>query len=232
MPKLLVRHPEQGDLTFTFSGDRITVGRHSDNQIQIRHTTVSGHHAEIFLRNGRHVIRDLDSTNHSYLGGIMFIEAELDRACMLVLGTVPCEFLPDNVDVVPEELDTLRKTVGLLRRQNDELVAKIAEQKNQIDILGNVTLLTREASSDLVSNRGLVKSLTAERDRLAAENAELVAQVEVLHEKLGIPSIAKAAHPVVVIEGSATLPPRLPKQTPALGETVMVPSPHANTGGR
>jgi hypothetical protein len=232
MPKLLVRHPEQGDLTFTLSGERITLGRHSDNQIQIRHATISGHHVEFVSVNGRFIVRDLDSTNHSYIGGIMFIEAELDRACKLVLGTVECEFLPDNVEAFPEEMDTLRKTVGLLRRQNDELVAKIAEQKNQIDILGNVKLITREASSDLVSNRELVKSLTIERDRLASENADLIAQVEVLHAKLGIPSISKAAQPVSVSEAAASLPPRLPKPPITLGETVMVPSPHANSGGR
>ena len=232
MPKLLVRHPEQGDLTFTFSGERITIGRHSDNNIQIRHTTVSGHHAEIFTRNGRYVIRDLDSTNHSYVGGIMFIEAELDRACQIVLGTIACEFLPDNVESVPEEMDTLRKTVGLLRRQNDDLVAKIAEQKNQIDILGSVKLLTRDSASQQSGIREQAKTVASERDRLAAENADLIAQVEALHAKLGIPSIAKAVQPAVVSETPAAVPPHLPKPPIALGETVIAPSPHANTGGR
>ena len=217
MPKLLVRHPEQGDLTFTLSGERISIGRHSENNIQIRHSTVSGHHAELIEHNGRYIIRDLDSTNHSYIGGIMFLEAELDRACKLVLGTVECEFLPDNVEAVPEEMDTLRKTVGLLRRQNDELVAKIAEQKNQIDILGSVKLITRESVSQQSGIREQVKTAAAERDRLAAENAELIAQVEALHAKLGIPSISKAVPPVVVTETAVPVSPRLPKPPVALG---------------
>jgi pSer/pThr/pTyr-binding forkhead associated (FHA) protein len=53
MPKLLVRHPESGDMTFTLSGERITIGRHSDNDIRIAHDTVSKHHAEIICRGGR-----------------------------------------------------------------------------------------------------------------------------------------------------------------------------------
>ena len=94
MPKLLVRHPEQGDLIFTLTGQRITVGRHSDNTIQIQHTTVSGHHAELIELDGHYLIRDLESTNHSYIEGVKFIEAELDHPCRLVLGTVECDFLP------------------------------------------------------------------------------------------------------------------------------------------
>ncbi len=224
MPKLLVRHPEQGELTFTLSGERITVGRHSDNQIQIKHGTISGHHAEFVLRNGRYLLRDLNSTNHSYIEGIMFIEAELDRTCKLVLGTIDCEFQSDtpSTATTPEELDTLRKTVGLLRRQNDELVAKIAEQKSQIDILSNVKLMTRDVASDMNGLRDQVKALTTERDSLAAENKDLSAQVEALHAKLGIPSITQAA---------AVEPARLPKPPIPLGETVMIAAPLAKKPG-
>jgi CheY-like chemotaxis protein/pSer/pThr/pTyr-binding forkhead associated (FHA) protein len=179
MPTLLVRHPEQGDLTFALSGTRITVGRHSDNTIQIRHTTVSAHHAEIVEHEGNYVIRDLDSTNHSYIGGVMFIEAPLVQPCRLVLGTVECDFVPDNVEVLPDETDALRKNVGLLRRQNDELIAKIVEQKNQIEILSNVKLLTRGATSELSSVREQVKELAQQRDSLLAENK---AFAEELHE--------------------------------------------------
>jgi CheY-like chemotaxis protein len=179
MPTLLVRHPEQGDLTFALSGTRITVGRHSDNTIQIRHTTVSAHHAELVEQDGHYVIRDLDSTNHSYIGGVMFIEAPLVHSCRLVLGTVECDFVPDNVEVLPDEADALRKNVGLLRRQNDELISKIVEQKNQIEILSNVKLLTRGASSELSSFREQVKELAQQRDSLLTENQ---AFAEELHE--------------------------------------------------
>lgn len=103
MPKLVVRHPEKGDLTFTLSADRITVGRHSENHIQIKHGTISGFHAELIKNDGRYLIRDLNSTNHSYIEGVMFIEAELDKALHLVLGTVECDFLPDHVEALPEE---------------------------------------------------------------------------------------------------------------------------------
>ena len=173
MPKLLVRHPEMGDLIFTLAGERITVGRHSENHIQIKHGTISGFHAEFISQNGRYLIRDLNSTNHSYIEGVMFIEAELERACKIVLGTVDCDYLPDHVETLPEEAGSLRKTIGLLRRQNDELITKVAEQKNQIDILGSVKMFNRDASSDLVNTRLQVKELAFDRDSLIEENKAL-----------------------------------------------------------
>lgn len=179
MPKLLVRHPEMGDLTFTLTGERITVGRHSENHIQIKHGTISGFHAEFISQNGHYLIRDLNSTNHSYIEGVMFIEAELERACKIVLGTVDCDYLPDHVETLPEEAGSLRKTIGLLRRQNDELITKVAEQKNQIDILGSVKMFNRDASSDLVRIRHQAQELILERDGLMEENKALR---EELHE--------------------------------------------------
>ena len=225
MPKLLVRHPEQGDLIFTVSGERITIGRHSDNQIQIRHGTISGYHAELVSHNGHFLIRDLNSTNHSYIEGIMFIEAELERPCRLVLGTVECDFLTDNVEVLPEEMGTLRKTVGLLRRQNDELISKIAEQKNQIDILGSVKMLTRGATNDLTSLRIQVKELTFDRDSLQDENKALCDELHELRALTGRSSTVHVARLAAggdsggsVVQSRFAVP---------VGETVMVPSPLA-----
>jgi len=225
MPKLLVRHPEQGDLTFTLSGERITIGRRVENKIQINHTTVSGYHAELVSHNGRYIIRDLDSTNHSYIEGIMFIEAELDRGCRLILGTVECDFLPDDVEVLPDETGSLRKTVGLLRRQNDELIAKISEQKNQIDILGNVKMLTRCATSDLSSLREKVKTLTHERDALLEENKSLCEELHELRLLTGRGGSVQVARRAA--GGDAVANVVQSRFAVPMGETVMVPSPLA-----
>ena len=223
MPKLLVRHPEQGDLTFTLTGERITIGRRAENKVQINHTTVSAYHAELISHNGRYIIRDLDSTNHSYIEGVMFIEAELDRACRLVLGTVECDFLPDNVEVLPDETGSLRKTVGLLRRQNDDLIAKLAEQKNQIDILGSVRMLTRGATSDLTSLREQVKVLTRDRENLLAENISLS---EGLHELRALSGLGSAVQVARLAgggdSGASVMQSRF---AVPMTETVTIPSP-------
>ena len=221
MPTLLVRHPEQGDLSFTLSGERITIGRRQDNSIQIRHTTVSGYHAEIVEHDGRYLIRDLDSTNHSYIAGVMFIEAPLVQPCRIILGTVECDFIPDNVEVLPDEADALRKNVGLLRRQNDELISKIVEQKNQIEILGNVKMLTRGATSELSSIREQVKELTEHRDRLLAENK---AFAEELHELRTLTGLSEARRVVGGNSGGGFVQSVF---VAPVGESAMSPSPLA-----
>ena len=153
----------------------------------------------------------------------MFIEAELDRACRLVLGTVECDFLPDNVEVLPDETGSLRKTVGLLRRQNDELIAKLAEQKNQIDILGSVRMLTRGATSDLASLRDKVKVLTRDRENLLAENISLSEELDGLRTLSGLGgSVQVARRAAGGDSGSGVMQSRF---AVPMGETVTVPSP-------
>ena len=186
MPKLLVRHPESGDMTFTLSGERITIGRHSDNDIRIAHDTVSKHHAEIICRNGRYLIRDLGSTNRSFIEGVAFTEADLEAACRLVIGTVECDFLPDEVEVGAKEIGTLRKMIGVLRRQNDELISKVSEQKNQIAILGSVKMFSRDAESDIGQLRQQVKELTLDRDTLLTENRALIGELHELRTAAGL----------------------------------------------
>ena len=178
MPKLLIRHPEQGEMSFTLSGERITVGRRADNAIQVNHWTVSGHHAEFIAVNGHYKIRDLGSTNHCYVDGMAILEADLDRPCKMALGLVECDYLPDEADAAPKEADTLRKTVGLLRRQNDELIAKISEQQSQINILGNARFLTPAAGADLAALREQIEFLTNEGNHLSQENEILFDEIE------------------------------------------------------
>ena len=195
MPKLLIRHPEEGESCFILSDERITLGRGVDNAIQVNHSTISCHHAEFIAVNGRYKIRDLDSTNHSFVDGAAIREADLDRQCRMTFGSIECDYLPEG-ETAPDETDVLRKTVGLLRRQNDELIAKISEQQSQINILGNARFLTPAAGADLASLRDQIKFLTNEGNQLAQENEILFDEVERLRATIsngGDPQTMKEA---------------------------------------
>ena len=177
MPKLLIKHPEKGDLSYTLSGPRISVGRRAENSIQINHSTVSGAHAEIVAVNGHYVLRDLESTNHSFVNGREVREIDLTESCKITFGTVECDYLPDNAKSTGpvSDVETLRKNVGILRSQNDELVNRLAEQSKQIEILGSAKLVIRPglgASPD-AALKEQIKTITAERDELLHENGEL-----------------------------------------------------------
>ncbi len=197
-------------MTFPLSGERVTVGRRVDNQIQINHGTISGHHAELVAVNGHYVLRDLDSTNHCFVDGFQITEADLSDRCKVMIGTIECEFIPDEV-TTPSEVDTLRKTVGLLREQNEDLVAKLTDQQKQIDILGSARLLTPAAGADLSALRAEVKSLTAERERLAKENQSLKGEVErlrVIAARSGEAASLKATVPISLpTDGAVSIGP-------------------------
>ncbi|MFR5633993.1 MAG: FHA domain-containing protein [Monoglobales bacterium] len=68
----------------------IKIGRKHECDICIENATLSGHHCEIYLRNGKMYIRDLNSTNGTYLNGNLNsgTEEELTSGSILSLGAV------------------------------------------------------------------------------------------------------------------------------------------------
>ncbi len=65
-----------------------TVGRASDNAFEIPEASVSSHHAEILLRGADVVVRDLNSTNGTFIAGERITEAVLKPGQILRLGTI------------------------------------------------------------------------------------------------------------------------------------------------
>jgi pSer/pThr/pTyr-binding forkhead associated (FHA) protein len=74
--------------TYELKVEKTTVGRVSDNAFEIPEASVSSHHAEILLRGSEVVIRDLGSTNGTYINGEKITEAVLKPGQMLRFGTV------------------------------------------------------------------------------------------------------------------------------------------------
>ena len=226
MPTLLVKHPEKGEMTFSLSGARVTIGRRADNSIQINHGTVSGHHAELLSTNGHYVLRDLGSTNHSFVEGLQITEKDLKARCRVQIGTIECEFLPDEIGEKSAahlaDASNLRKTIGHLREQNEELITKLNEQQKQIDILGSARLLTPATGANMNTLRAEVKLITVERDKLVSENKTLHAEILRLRGLVAIggdsgsfkntvavrlPGDDDAKTPIVITSGGAVLIP-------------------------
>jgi pSer/pThr/pTyr-binding forkhead associated (FHA) protein len=67
--RLTVYFPEDSPTTHEFVGQKLTVGRLGDNDVQVEDASVSSHHGEIELGEGSAVLRDLGSTNGTFLNG-------------------------------------------------------------------------------------------------------------------------------------------------------------------
>src|SRR5438093_2839019 len=68
--------------------EKTTVGRVSDNAFEIPESSVSSHHAEILLRGNEVFIRDLNSTNGTFINGEKITEAVLLPGQILRLGQI------------------------------------------------------------------------------------------------------------------------------------------------
>ncbi len=73
------------------------VGRSPDNDIQIEHVTISARHCDLMLDNSGILVRDMDSTNGTFVAGEPVREARLSAGQTLHLGDV--ELLVEDTEI-------------------------------------------------------------------------------------------------------------------------------------
>jgi len=88
MAKLVILTEGLTGLTHELSVNPTTVGRAEGNLFQIIEPSVSGRHCEILLRGNEVVVRDLTSTNGTFIKGERITEAILKPGQILRLGRV------------------------------------------------------------------------------------------------------------------------------------------------
>lgn len=66
---LTVYLPADSPTTHEFVGSKLSIGRLGDNDVQLDEASVSSRHAEIVAQDGAVLLRDLDSTNGTFLNG-------------------------------------------------------------------------------------------------------------------------------------------------------------------
>jgi hypothetical protein len=94
MPRLVAQSPEFAGQTFDLSASEITVGRLPDNNIQIEHASISGHHATFKLSGLDYTLKDHDSTNGTRVNGEKISQQSLRRNDIVRLGNI--ELLYDS----------------------------------------------------------------------------------------------------------------------------------------
>jgi DNA-binding NtrC family response regulator len=87
--------------TFELGQDDVAMGSHGSNDIVLEDPTVSRRHARIERSPDGYVIRDLDSTNGTYLNGVRIREAFLEHGAIIALGNARLQFVP-----LDEEFET------------------------------------------------------------------------------------------------------------------------------
>src|SRR6266478_204604 len=88
MAKLVLLSAGMTGRTHELKVDKTTIGRVEDNTFQIAEPSVSSHHCEVLLRGNDVVIKDLNSTNGSYINGEKINESVLKAGQILRLGQI------------------------------------------------------------------------------------------------------------------------------------------------
>ena len=74
--------------THELKAEKTTIGRVEDNTFQIAEASVSSHHCEILLRGNDVVVRDLNSTNGTFINGEKVTETVIKPNQILRLGQI------------------------------------------------------------------------------------------------------------------------------------------------
>jgi len=88
MAKLVILTQGMAGRSHELKVDRTTIGRVDDNSFPIVEASVSSHHCEVLLRGNEVVIRDLNSTNGTFINGEKITESVLKPGQTLRLGQV------------------------------------------------------------------------------------------------------------------------------------------------
>jgi len=88
MAKLVVLSAGMTGRTHELKVDKTTIGRVEDNTFQIAEPSVSSHHCEIVLRGSEVLVRDLNSTNGTFVNGEKVTESVIKPNQILRLGQI------------------------------------------------------------------------------------------------------------------------------------------------
>ncbi len=88
MPKLVVLSEGLTGRSHDLKVDKTTIGRLEDNTFQIAEQSVSSHHCEVLLKGNDVLVKDLNSTNGTYINGEKITEKVLKPGQILRLGQI------------------------------------------------------------------------------------------------------------------------------------------------
>ena len=106
MAKLVVLSEGLSGRTYELKVDKTTIGRVDDNTFQIAEPSVSSHHCEVMMRGSDVIVRDLDSTNGTFISGEKITEKMLKPGEVLRLGQIEIRLETDEMAAPAKKVDS------------------------------------------------------------------------------------------------------------------------------
>lgn len=96
MPKLVVLSEGLTGRSYELKVEKTTIGRLEDNSFQIAEQSISSHHCEVLLKGADVVVKDLSSTNGTFINGEKISEKSLKPGQILRLGQIEMRLEDEN----------------------------------------------------------------------------------------------------------------------------------------
>jgi pSer/pThr/pTyr-binding forkhead associated (FHA) protein len=115
MAKLVLLSAGMTGRAYDLKVEKTTIGRVEDNTFQIPEPSVSSHHCEVLMRGDDILVRDLNSTNGTFINGEkVATESPLKLGQILRLGQIEMR-LEDDATVVPAPKKPVDQTLVMQR---------------------------------------------------------------------------------------------------------------------
>ena len=88
MAKLVVLSAGMTGRTHELRADKTTIGRVEDNTFQIAEPSISSHHCEVLVKGSDFIVRDLNSTNGTFVNSEKITESPIKPGQVLRLGQI------------------------------------------------------------------------------------------------------------------------------------------------
>jgi FOG: FHA domain len=110
---IVIRGPDRGE-SLVVGQSPITLGSGSASDVRLSDPTISRRHLSVVLAPSGVIVRDLGSTNGSFVGGARFQELLLGFGAEIQIGQTLLKYLPDeeHVDVVPAASERFGNMLG------------------------------------------------------------------------------------------------------------------------
>jgi pSer/pThr/pTyr-binding forkhead associated (FHA) protein len=118
-PKLTVTRPDLPPIVYVLEQEYTHVGRAPGNEISLPYPSISNRHC-IFIHSGSDIVlRDLNSSNGTYVNGEIISEVVLRPGDLIQMGTVQIKFEPGvkRPKLVAPEMPMQRQESGHLKTQ-------------------------------------------------------------------------------------------------------------------
>ena len=133
--RMVVMHGEDRGESFLIQTGTLILGSGEDCQLQLTDPTVSRRHMEISVNGSGLLLRDLGSTNGSFVNGARFRELELGYGTEIQVGQTVLKYVPDEeaIELAPGDKENFG---GLFGR--DQKMRRMFSLRRSLDMVSGI----------------------------------------------------------------------------------------------